>query len=331
MYNRLIEAEEEKLRIMKVINETGIELEYKILEDFKEKIEIIKERIKIYEEKKELNEIYEIYKKIITEQSKLLEKLKLIKEKTKAGGNTKKNNEYINIDEIKENIEGNMKKIENILLNSKNKEFNYAGIIMNLFYGIPVLDEEDVIKDDIISYYNKFKDNREKVEDYFLNVLEKYYDEKKLNSIIEESNKNAVLIKRKNILEEAFFAHINKKYYLSVAILLTQIEGVVVDFSGYKGKSDSFIIKSEIEKKIEELNIEESIYYAKDIYACILDFSIKNILEDEYYSKFEHCKERKSKISRNAILHGEDKEYGNRKNSLLMISLLEALMLIWGK
>ncbi|MEK4111589.1 hypothetical protein ABIC86_000852 [Paenibacillus sp. DS2363] len=121
---------------------------------------------------------------------------------------------------------------------------------------------------------------------------------------------NPTLNNRINILKQVLEAHNGGKYFLSVPVLLTQIEGYVYD---------SFKFREHLKQKalINLMKDKENfLIYAE---------SISDYCENMIYTSFSPGNPIESKISRHAILHGFDLNYGTKEISLKLIILMNVM------
>ncbi|MFJ7680361.1 hypothetical protein ACIQXQ_20240 [Peribacillus sp. NPDC097198] len=151
----------------------------------------------------------------------------------------------------------------------------------------------------------------EVIDDFMFN----YYDSEKIKSLAIEWENNKILKERLPILRNVVTAHNLGLYNLSIPAILAQLEGTLVDAFGIKGKVDGNIIKLILKSLLRKDILKNS------------GFNFDNEIHD-YYEKnilvgFEHGKTIGSEISRNAILHGADKSYGELANSIKVILLFD--------
>ncbi|WP_345978544.1 hypothetical protein [Sulfurimonas sp. HSL3-2] len=160
-------------------------------------------------------------------------------------------------------------------------------------------------------------------------LFKSYNDETRVNEIlIKHYKENTTRIlddlkekfpHRSNILEEIFFAHNNGFYYLSCIAFMTQVDGVVYDFSDGKnyfhGTRESNFFE-ETRARLNSLDIESAgLYFLKQLFNNELPIRIgpkKRTLE------FEH-------MNRHQMLHGETTNFNTEINSLKALSLLATL------
>jgi len=141
----------------------------------------------------------------------------------------------------------------------------------------------------------------------------KWYKNEKIKIMFDSWVKKEWLKKRRSILKAAIDAHKKKKFLLSVPVMLTQIEGIIADGYGHIGK----LRQKRLKKYIKEL------YTGNDTF--LPDTVIKSVLLNTILVKFEHGKKINSSLSRHAILHGADVNYGTEKNSLKALLLFNYL------
>ncbi|MDT8900349.1 hypothetical protein [Anaeroselena agilis] len=163
----------------------------------------------------------------------------------------------------------------------------------------------------IIKAYNRFGPEaiREKVDQLFI----ERFDADEIEKLSGEWGKKKWLAKRMPIIRQAVTAHNAGNYYLSVPAILPQIEGIIVDGYCHNGRMPGKMLK-EYYKKL----LDESYRYSFD--QKIQEFLFHIILVD-----FEHGITPKSFLSRHAILHGGDTDYGTVTNSLKLILLFDYL------
>lgn len=164
----------------------------------------------------------------------------------------------------------------------------------------------------IIEFYNK--NGIQKTEEAVSNTLTEYYDSEKINKMLSSWIMKDWILKRKPILQSIIKAHIQKSYWISIPAMLTQIEGIIVDGYCHKGW----------------LGQDKLIRYIKKLYdlnsrTYNIDRVVKEILLNNILVNFIHGYRINSTLSRNAILHGADIEYGTAKNSLKTILLFNYL------
>lgn len=120
--------------------------------------------------------------------------------------------------------------------------------------------------------------------------------------------------KRKNILVDAFEAHFDGKYTLSIPVLFTQLEGILREVGNIKNRD----------------SIKPSI--PTDIWESRLLFGIKDDAENynNFITKLFAGNSSGDKLNRNPILHGFKIDYHSEEHSLLiMLSIMEIRLFMW--
>lgn len=159
---------------------------------------------------------------------------------------------------------------------------------------------------DIIKLYKT--NRRGDIDNFFCNFFENWIDE-----IQEETTQRFPL--RKDPLDQAFAAHKNNQYYLSIPVFLAQADGIFVDLTKLK-------------KGI----------YERDKQAPMAQLWVNSLVLDDYtvaylahlnspstlmLNKTERVHRPVNQgINRHMILHGESTNYGDRINSLRALSFL---------
>ena len=145
-------------------------------------------------------------------------------------------------------------------------------------------------------------------------ILIKYYEEELTNVEKRLISRNP---KRKLIIKEAFENHRSKRYYSSIVLSLTQIDGLCYDETkklyfknNNKLQRSKKIYKPEVEEKISERE-----RFVIEGFEIPLNQPTGINEHTENISKFP------IRLNRHEILHGMDHSYGTKINSLKVISL----------
>lgn len=208
------------------------------------------------------------------------------------------------------------KELGEILKKAEDIALRYKSIIVELGYpphrDVPVEFVRDIVHD-----YEQY--GKEYVAEYIDELMFTYYDEQVISEMsLKWENKNLAK-SRIHILRNAIKCHNQMMYDASIPTLLPQLEGVIAEafdhnekFNGYHMK---VYLKNLLIKKLSDndLSLTDALY----------NFYIQHIL-----ANFEHGKEIASDVSRNAILHGGDKNYGKQSNSLKLILLFDFLITV---
>lgn len=161
----------------------------------------------------------------------------------------------------------------------------------------------------IVQIYDEFGHERSKsiVNVFF---LEKYSTPKILE-ILNQWDKKVWLKKRIPILRQVINSHVNGDFYVAIPALLSQLEGIIADGFGHFG----WLGSKSLEKYYKNLLSERKKFS--------LDDQIQKYIFHYVLVHFEHGENPISPISRHAILHGGDTDYGTAANSLKSILLFD--------
>lgn len=143
------------------------------------------------------------------------------------------------------------------------------------------------------------------------------YTNGKINII--EVNVKDYLPNRMRPILSGIKAHKEKNYYLSIPVLLAQIDGICFDhFKAYffSSKDES---KKKIKDQILNLNFDSilSLYLGPLQEKINISSGKNNYIHPQIYNRHE-------------IMHGINNEYGSETNSLKVISLLDYMMNMTG-
>lgn len=145
-------------------------------------------------------------------------------------------------------------------------------------------------------------------------IMDFYDDEEVLREIVRRWGNYGWLAHRYPILEDSVNAHIDGKYNLSIPAIMPHFEGVVVDWVNKVGKMKNGELKGYILSM--KLNNNRDRFLVE-----IQRFFIEKLLEG-----FEHGTQLSGPISRHAILHGADWQYGTKENSLKVILFFDCVI-----
>lgn len=159
--------------------------------------------------------------------------------------------------------------------------------------------------------------DKEVVEENISDFLIEYYDFKVLNEMLLEWENSDILQKRLSLLRNAMMAHNIGMYDLVVPAFLSQLEGFLVDLFKVEGRVDGAITKVLLKHLLLENNSKNNGFNFDD--------SIHLYYSQQILENFEHGKEMKYGVSRHAILHGADTDFGNAKTSIKVIMLFDYL------
>ncbi|OXS54889.1 hypothetical protein B0G93_13143 [Bacillus sp. V-88] len=154
------------------------------------------------------------------------------------------------------------------------------------------------------------------------NFMIRLLDEEKIKNILLAWEGKEWLKKRRGILKSTINAHLKKEYVLSVPVILAQFEGIVRDVVPHNHQ----------EKKLSNFDIRKYLMKLHDEKGGIdLSSVFDKYLKENIHSGFTTGEPLNSDLSRNAILHGEDTEYGNEVNSLKLICIFDYVQIILSK
>lgn len=174
-------------------------------------------------------------------------------------------------------------------------------------YEIPISTARKIVR-----YYQEhtLEETKYLVKEFFI----KFYDNNKIGEILRRWKEINWVASRLRLLNEAVEAHVSGKYFLSVSTLLPQFEGIIADYFKHTG----FLKQKKLEEYIGGL-LQDKNTFSMDI--TVLYFYLDIVLDD-----FKHGEPVKSQMSRHAILHGCDVDYGTEINSLCSILLIDYLL-----
>ncbi|MFE7078670.1 hypothetical protein [Priestia megaterium] len=192
----------------------------------------------------------------------------------------------------------------------------YKSIIVELGYPphreVPVEYVRDIVHD-----YDKY--GKEYVAEYIDELMFAYYDEQVISELSLKWENRNLAKSRIHILRNAIKCHNQMMYDASIPTLLPQIEGIIAEAFDHTGNFNGYHMKTYL-KNLLNKNLSENDLSLTD---ALYEFYVQNLLV-----KFEHGKEITSDVSRHAILHGGDKNYGKQSNSLKLILLFDFLITV---
>lgn len=217
----------------------------------------------------------------------------------------------IHLVEINTTISSVAKSIDIELLRKKvNKaeRFNHIAIGLEWFPAAvgKQLSVNDVVQ--IVEMYDT--EGKGKTKELIDHLFIHLYGADEINRLYNGWEKNILLKSRLAILREGLDAHLRKHFNASVCTILPQIEGVIRDMIPSTIKN---INRKELEYAVDD------IVDSKDFNQATREFYFKFILH-----RFDHGKELPV-LSRHAILHGEDTNFGTEVKSLKAILLFDFL------
>jgi hypothetical protein len=164
----------------------------------------------------------------------------------------------------------------------------------------------------IAKHYKTDSDELKENIDGFMSAL---YNPNEMKLILLSWEKKKLIRRRLPLLRNAIMAHNLGMYDLVVPSVLSQLEGVLVDIFTIKGNVNGQIQEIMLQNLLlKNYGYERSFSFDDSIH----DYYVKNILVN-----FEHGKTAKSDLSRHAILHGSDTDFGKQTTSLKVLLLFD--------
>lgn len=137
-------------------------------------------------------------------------------------------------------------------------------------------------------------------------LFTEYYGADIRNQIISDLIDMDATKEYEEILNQIEYGYSHKLFFLIVPTLFTLIEGMIARGFQHKGRMNGKQIKEYINELIDGLETE----------------SLQEIIDKRMLVSFEHGKEIDSPISRHAILHGGDIEFGTEAVALRLLLIL---------
>ena len=164
----------------------------------------------------------------------------------------------------------------------------------------------------IVSIYNKYGEEKAKEETY--NIYLQYFNNENIKDMSNEWFETDIVKKRKDIINQAINAHIQGNYYLSIPIVFSQIEGMIANVFNHKGQMSGGKYLEHIKQLLD----------SKENYS--FDSLISTFYSNIILVTFGHNEPIKSFLSRHAIMHGGDTEYGTEINSIKALALFDYII-----
>ncbi len=168
----------------------------------------------------------------------------------------------------------------------------------------------------IVEYHSKH--TQEEVANEIKRMCLEKYHEQEIERLREKWQKSKLLSRRMKILNEAIIAHKRGLYFTSVPALLAQIEGVIAEGYAHYGRM----------KGSQYIEYIKQTCSRKGMFS--FDEAIENFFEIYILVGFDHGATPKSELSRHAILHGGDTNYGSLSNSIKCILIFDYLQSKFG-
>lgn len=168
---------------------------------------------------------------------------------------------------------------------------------------------------EVIEIVELYETDKEKAIPYVNKLMLEKFNSEALNRMLELWSQSNWTQNRAGIFKDIVRAHELGLYNVSVPAAIAQIEGIIAQGFSHDGKMDG----SKMKEYLVRLLSEDSQYSFDD--------AIKTFYFEKVLVSFEHGKPLRSFLSRNAILHGADVNYGTAENSLKSILLLDYMHL----
>ena len=162
------------------------------------------------------------------------------------------------------------------------------------------------------------------------NIFIEYYEEDNHSELIitvNEWEKNPYFSSRMHILREALEGHINGNYNLTIPALFCQLEGIASCILDKPTGKTTAIVKGSINEYPTSFLHSSSIDILTRLITSPLIFGSipKEYRKQENFQEWLdlHGFAEGQSFNRHGILHGQDTNYGNKKNSLRLFLLLD--------
>jgi hypothetical protein len=159
-----------------------------------------------------------------------------------------------------------------------------------------------VLLDRIVEAFESGNFSVEEVTQLFIDL----YGQERMKELLEKWKQSEHIGRRAPILNEGIQDHLDGRFFSSVCIFSTQIEGVIGEAIG---------------RQPNPKNDADIIFRDTTLSRVARAFYIKVANESFSWSRSSPIPE----LSRNAILHGRDTEFGTPSNSLRVILLFDAI------
>jgi len=157
----------------------------------------------------------------------------------------------------------------------------------------------------LVTIYNMEKEG--KLDEFRSSLMEYYRDDENVEETISELLELDVIKPREEILRDAFDAHLNGRFTLSIPVFQSQLEGIFWDYGSEIGIVEGQVVKLRDGEKVK------------------LHSFVKLLNESEIgeiYKKFSEWYISKQSKKRNDILHGRSTDYANESDSCHLILAL---------
>lgn len=193
------------------------------------------------------------------------------------------------------------------------KKEKFYWILMQLEW--PPITNESTSLLEISELVDKYESHGLKsIKSEVSNLMLQWHSNEYLLELVDTWNGSPILKSRMHILRPCLQVYLNADYTVVIPALLAQIEGIVASGFRFTGRMNGKVFVEHLESLLHEAMILKS-----------KNHSIQEFVTNVLMAQFIHGDSIKSKLSRNAILHGADLSYGTQTNSLKLILLIENL------
>lgn len=213
---------------------------------------------------------------------------------------------------------------------------HYAGIMNEVFVRLKERDEEEA---EMLQEINKeliphgwvfspslpafsigeiYKQLKNKDAQEVIETITEYFSNQVCGEIVNSICSKSGFSTRSHIIKDAFQAHREGKYTLSVPVFLAQAGGAFIDhFENelYSAKKKRYLNKNNSSFKSTNIMVESFENFIRDVLAKSYD--IRRKIPEEVFA-------------RHPILHGRSTDYGTKENSIRAILLLDYVKFIIG-
>lgn len=169
----------------------------------------------------------------------------------------------------------------------------------------------EILPYEMIEIVELYETDKEKASAFLNKLMLEKFDSERLGQMFELWNQSNWIQNRIRIIKDIISAHELGLYNVSVPAAIAQIEGIIAQGFSHDGSMNGRVMKEYLTRLLSE----ESRFSFDD--------AIKAFYFEKVLVSFEHGKPIRSYLSRNAILHGADVQYGTAENSLKSILLLD--------
>lgn len=166
----------------------------------------------------------------------------------------------------------------------------------------------------IVDLYNSLNGDLQKIKP----IVDSFYIEKFDDVYIRDKffgkwTNSGLLNNRSNIIEESLICFEQELYFAAIPLMFSQLEGLIADKNRHEGSMNGREFKKYMDKLF---NSKSSFSYDDELF---------NFFSNVLIVGFGHQEELKSFLSRHAIIHGGDVEYGTKENYIKLILFFDSV------